>query len=171
VNDILDMEKLMAGKMSLNMASINLISLVELAIESNTSYAQTCNTKLVLCERPEEAMVVADPDRLMQVLTNLLSNAAKFSPADRAVEIYITRETNAIKVSVKDYGPGIPVEFRSRIFSAFAQADSSDTRKQGGTGLGLKISKTLIEKMGGTIDFDSEVGAGSCFWFSLPIAG
>ncbi|HOY22554.1 MAG TPA: PAS domain-containing sensor histidine kinase [Cellvibrio sp.] len=170
VNDILDMEKLMAGKMSLNMASINLISLVELAIESNTSYAQTCNTKLVLCERPEEAMVVADPDRLMQVLTNLLSNAAKFSPPDRAVEIYITRETNAFKVSVKDYGPGIPVEFRSRIFSAFAQADSSDTRKQGGTGLGLKISKTLIEKMGGTIDFDSEVGAGSCFWFSLPIA-
>lgn len=170
VNDILDMEKLMAGKMSLNMASINLISLVELAIESNTSYAQTCNTKLVFCERPEEAMVVADPDRLMQVLTNLLSNAAKFSPPDRAVEIYITRETNAFKVSVKDYGPGIPVEFRSRIFSAFAQADSSDTRKQGGTGLGLKISKTLVEKMGGTIDFDSEVGAGSCFWFSLPVA-
>lgn len=171
VNDILDMEKLMAGKMSLNMESINLISLVELAIESNTSYAQTYNTKLVLCEHPEEAMVIADPDRLMQVLTNLLSNAAKFSPADRVVEIYITHEAKTIKVSVKDYGPGIPIEFRARIFSAFAQADSSDTRKQGGTGLGLKISKTLIEKMGGTIDFESEIGAGSCFWFSLPAAG
>ncbi len=170
VNDILDMEKLMAGKMSLNMSTINLTALVELAIEANTSYAHTCNTKLALCESPADAMVVADPDRLMQVLNNLISNAAKFSPPDRAVEISITLESNRTKVSVRDYGSGIPVEFRSRIFSAFAQADSSDTRKQGGTGLGLKISKTLIEKMNGEIDFESEVGVGTCFWFSLPLA-
>jgi PAS domain S-box-containing protein len=171
VNDILDMEKLMAGKMSLNMASINLISFVELSIEANTAYAHTCNTKLTLCERPPEAMVIADPDRLMQVLNNLLSNAAKFSPPDRAVEVSIAVESTRARVSVRDYGSGIPVEFRSRIFSAFAQADSSDTRKQGGTGLGLKISKTLIEKMNGEIDFESEEGVGTCFWFSLPMAG
>lgn len=170
VNDILDMEKLMAGKMSLNMDCINLISLVELAIESNNAYAQTYNTKFVLCERPPEAMVTADADRLMQVLSNLLSNAAKFSPPDRAVEISIVIIDDQAKVSVRDYGSGIPAEFRARIFSAFAQADSSDTRKQGGTGLGLKISKTLIEKMDGKIDFESELGAGTCFWFCLPLA-
>ncbi len=170
VNDILDMEKLMAGKMSLNMASINLISLVELAIEANTSYANTCNTTLKFCERPSESMVMADPDRLMQVLNNLLSNAAKFSPPDRAVEISISTDSKCTKVSVRDYGSGIPAEFRDRIFSAFAQADSSDTRKQGGTGLGLKISKTLIEKMDGDIGFESEAGVGTCFWFSLPLA-
>lgn len=171
VNDILDMEKLMAGKMSLNLSSINLITLVELALESNNAYVQTCNTKIIFCTHPAEAIVIADPDRLMQVMTNLISNAAKFSPPDRAVEVSVTEEDGLLKVTIRDYGPGIPLEFRTRIFSAFAQADSSDTRKQGGTGLGLKISKTLIEKMGGTIDFDSEVGAGSCFWFSLPIAG
>lgn len=170
VNDILDMEKLMVGKMSLNMASINLVALVELAVESNSAYAHTCNTKLIICERPFETMVIADPDRLMQVLTNLISNAAKFSPPDRAVEISITEADKCLKVTIRDYGPGIPLEFRSRIFSAFAQADSSDTRKQGGTGLGLKISKTLIEKMNGTIGFDSELGQGTSFWFSLPLA-
>lgn len=169
VNDILDMEKLMAGKMSLNMECINLISLVELAIEANSAYAQAFNTKFVLCECPAEAMVRADSDRLMQVLSNLFSNAVKFSPPERAVEISIALKDNKAKVSVSDYGPGIPVEFRARIFSAFAQADSSDTRKQGGTGLGLKISKTLIEKMGGNIGFESELRAGTCFWFSLPL--
>jgi PAS domain S-box-containing protein len=170
VNDILDMEKLMAGKMSLNMSSINLISLVELAIEANTAYALTCNTQLILLKNPAEAMVIADPDRLMQVLNNLLSNAAKFSPPEHAVEVSISIKSTHARVSVRDYGSGIPVQFRARIFSAFAQADTSDTRKQGGTGLGLKISKTLIEKMGGEIDFESEEGVGTCFWFSLPLA-
>lgn len=170
VNDILDMEKLMAGKMSFNMEHINLISLAELAIEANSAYAQTYNTTFVLSEHPVDAMVFADTDRLMQVMSNLLSNAAKFSPPTVAVEISITNTESHTKVSVRDYGSGIPTEFRSRVFSAFAQADSSDTRKQGGTGLGLKISKTLIEKMGGTIGFESELGVGTCFWFSLPLA-
>ena len=170
VNDILDMEKLTAGKMSLNKDLINLNTLVEHAIESNTAYAQTYNTRFSLTSKPADATIIADADRLMQVMSNLFSNAAKFSPADRAVDITINVEDENIKVSVRDYGPGIPLEFRSRIFSAFAQADSSDTRKQGGTGLGLKISKTLIEKMGGRIGFESELGAGSCFWFSFPLA-
>ncbi len=169
VNDILDMEKLMAGKMSFKLEQINLISLADLAIETNSAYAQTYNTCFVLCERPTDAMVLADADRLMQVMSNLLSNAAKFSPPKVAVEISITNTETHTKYAVRDYGSGIPVEFQSRVFSAFAQADSSDTRKQGGTGLGLKISKNLIEKMGGTIGFETELGVGTCFWFSLPL--
>jgi signal transduction histidine kinase len=106
----------------------------------------------------------------MQVLSNLLSNAAKFSPKDRPVEIDIIVENNHTRVWVHDYGPGIPIEFRPRVFSAFAQADSSDTRQQGGTGLGLKISKTLVEKMGGKMGFDTELGVGTSFWFQLPLA-
>lgn len=168
VNDILDMEKLMAGKMSFNMEYINLIALVELAIEANSAYAQTFNTFFVLKEYPEEAMVLVDTDRLMQVMNNLLSNAAKFSPANVGVEISIVKADKVAKVSIRDFGPGIPLEFRPRLFTAFAQADSSDTRKQGGTGLGLKISKTLIEKMDGNIGFESELGKGTCFWFSFP---
>ncbi len=170
VNDILDMEKLMAGKMSLNLSDINLIHLIEHTIESNSAYAQTYNTKFLLTTRTDKAIVTADSDRLIQVLNNLFSNAAKFSPPERPVEISISVEGSQAIVSVRDHGPGIPLAFRSRIFSAFAQADSSDTRKQGGTGLGLKISKTLIEKMGGNIGFESEEGVGTCFWFSLPLA-
>lgn len=170
VNDILDMEKLMADKMSFQMKSVDVVSLVEQAMESNSAYADTYSTRFVLCKHPTTAVVMADAERMMQVLSNLLSNAAKFSPPDRSVDISISMDSENTRVSICDYGPGIPLEFRPRIFSAFAQADSSDTRKQGGTGLGLKISKTLIEKMGGTIGFESELGAGTCFWFSLPVA-
>jgi len=170
VNDILDMEKLMAGKMSLQITQVDLVELIALAIDANTAYAQTCNTSLRFCPGPPKALVLTDPDRLMQVLSNLISNACKFSPSDKPVEIQISLDQGNAKIWVKDRGPGIPLEFRGRIFSAFAQADSSDTRQQGGTGLGLKISKTLIEKMQGNIGFDSELGLGTCFWITLPLA-
>lgn len=170
VNDILDMEKLMAEKMSLKFDIINLVAAVEHAIEANAAYAHTLDTHLTLCEHPTTANINADSNRLMQVMANLLSNAAKFSPKDRAVEIsIIVSDQHKVKVNVRDHGPGIPLDFRSRIFSAFAQADSSDTRQQGGTGLGLKISKMLIDKMGGTMGFESELNVGTCFWFEFPL--
>jgi PAS domain S-box-containing protein len=171
VNDILDMEKLMAGKMSLKSDQLNLVVLAEMAIEANAAYAHTYDVKFKLCRHPAEAIIHGDTDRLMQVMSNLLSNAAKYSPKDRPVEIDIINENGYTRVSVRDHGPGIPVEFRPRVFSAFAQADSSDTRQQGGTGLGLKISKTLVEKMGGRMGFDTELGVGTSFWFQLPLAG
>ena len=110
-----------------------------------------------------------DSDRLMQVLTNLLSNAVKFSPAGSTVEVMLSRTARQLRIEVSDQGPGIPESFCSRIFQRFSQADSSDTRQKGGSGLGLNISRGLIESMGGSIGFNRNAGgAGTTFFFELP---
>ena len=98
------------------------------------------------------------------MLSNFLSNAAKYSLRDGKVDIAIERINGWLRVSVRDYGAGIPEEFKLQMFQKFSQADSSDTRQKGGTGLGLAISKELIERMGGRIGFVSEVNAGACFF-------
>jgi signal transduction histidine kinase len=110
----------------------------------------------------------ADRDRVIQVVTNLLSNALKFSPRDAAIEITVARYDGAIRVSVRDHGPGIPESFRPRVFQKFAQADASDRRQRGGTGLGLSICRGIIEDLGGKIDFETETGQGTTFAFDLP---
>src|SRR5262249_22683787 len=104
----------------------------------------------------------------IQVLTNILSNAAKFSPREAVIAVAIRAEFDSVRVSVRDRGPGIAPEFRSRIFQRFAQADSSDSRAKGGTGLGLSIAKTIIERLGGSISFDSAPGEGTTFHITLP---
>jgi signal transduction histidine kinase len=101
-------------------------------------------------------------------LTNLLSNATKFSPRGGTVQVRLTHEDGRVRVTVSDQGPGIPEEFRARIFQKFAQADASDSRQRGGTGLGLSIARALVEKMGGRIGFDTETGQGTMFYFDLP---
>jgi signal transduction histidine kinase len=112
--------------------------------------------------------VLADRKRLLQVMTNLLSNAAKFSPEGAAVDIEMSTDGWAIRVAVQDRGPGIPEAFHSRIFGRFAQADSTASRQKGGTGLGLAICKRLIELMEGNIGFQDRDGGGTAFWFELP---
>jgi signal transduction histidine kinase len=104
----------------------------------------------------------------MQVLTNLLSNAAKFSPPQSEVTVAAERRGAEVRVSVCDHGPGIPQEFRERIFQRFAQADSSSTRQREGTGLGLSISKAIIERMNGRIGFETQEGVGTTFFIDLP---
>jgi signal transduction histidine kinase len=102
-------------------------------------------------------------------MSNLLSNASKFSPPGGAVRVRAVRAGERVRVSVRDDGPGIPDEFRARIFEKFSQADSSATREKGGTGLGLHISQRFIERMQGTIGFESEHGRGATFWIELPV--
>jgi signal transduction histidine kinase len=103
----------------------------------------------------------------MQVMANLLSNAAKFSPENVDVTVSAAIAGDRVRISVTECGRGVPPEFRDRIFGKFAQADASNARRQGGTGLGLSICKAIIEKLGGTIGFDSEPGRGATFWFEL----
>lgn len=169
VNDILDMEKLLSGKMTYNIQAIDMVGAAQQAIENNTPYARTFDVDLILAEVPPVPTIVfADAQRLQQVFSNLLSNACKFSPKGAKVEVGMEVKSKDVIVSVHDHGQGIPVEFRARIFTAFSQADSGNTRQQGSTGLGLNITKTLVENMNGEIGYDSEIGRGTRFWFTIP---
>lgn len=173
VNDILDIENVSAGMMELHMQPTKVVTLIKEALEANRGYGEEHGVNFVCpdCDKPDrdkELRVHGDKKRLMQALSNLMVNAVKFSPKGEQVEVTATRDGDTVCFSVKDYGPGIPEKFREVIFDKFAQVDSSDTRKKGGTGLGLSISKAIIEQHGGTISFDSEVGTGSTFFFTLP---
>ena len=140
------------------------------AVESNEGYARKHHVSIALAAVDPAFKVDVDPDRFVQVLTNLLSNAVKYSPASGTVHVAAERTGDAVRVSVRDTGPGIPENFRARIFERFSQADASATREKGGTGLGLYIARRFIEQMQGRIGFDSVTGKGATFWVELPVA-
>ncbi|MBL6932222.1 MAG: PAS domain-containing sensor histidine kinase [Rhodospirillales bacterium] len=169
INDILDIEKIEANKMIFQMRQTDVVCLVEEAIKANKGYGDEYNVTFILTGSPEETLVEGDKDRLTQVLSNLMSNAAKFSPTGEQVELSITRHDNIVRIAVKDNGPGIPEEFKGVIIEKFTQSDSSDTRQTGGTGLGLSIAKAIVEQHGGTFGYNSELGVGSTFFFTLPV--
>ena len=168
INDILDSEKIESGKMQFELQSLELLPLLQQTLADNEGFAAQHQVKLILHAPRQPLKVQVDSDRLLQVMTNLLSNAIKFSPAQGTVLVLLGRHAGRVRVEVSDNGPGIPEEFRQRIFQKFSQADSSDTRQKGGTGLGLAISKAIIERMDGGLGFTSKVDVGTTFFFELP---
>ena len=169
INDILDMEKIASGEVSFDMKIHSVQALVEQALEANAAYGEQLGIRFILTNEPVDYMVKIDAARFLQVMSNLLSNAAKFSPEDGHVDITIGLNNDFVRVSVTDQGQGIPVEFQDHVFEKFSQADASDTRTKGGTGLGLNISKTIIENMHGHIGFETDLGKGTAFFFDLPL--
>lgn len=167
INDILDVRKLEVGKLDLVLESVLASDLVETAITSLSSYAEEAEISLAASIQ-QDAAVICDRDRIMQVLTNLISNAVKFSPPQSSTIVEVTAAAERVRFAVIDSGDGIPTNKLNRLFSKFVQLDSSPTRKKGGTGLGLAISKSIVEQHGGSIGVESEIGKGSTFWFELP---
>jgi signal transduction histidine kinase len=168
VNDILDLQKIESGLLSFALQPLELDAHIRHAVEATEPYAARYGATIAVSETPANAWLQADPDRLMQVMTNLLSNAAKFAPSGTSVTVSAARCQGMLRIEVNDRGPGIPEAFRTRVFERFAQADSSSTREREGSGLGLNISKAIVEKMGGRIGFDMELRAGTTFFVELP---
>ena len=168
INDILDIEKIESGKLELMPELLTLDELIGESLVLNRGFAERFQVRYESRGVLLPIQVKADHKRLLQVMTNLLSNAAKFSPAGEAVEVSMEDLGAQVRVSVHDHGPGIPENFRTRIFGRFAQADSSVTRQKGGTGLGLAICKRLIDLMEGRIGFTDRDGGGTVFFFELP---
>jgi PAS domain S-box-containing protein len=169
INDILDIEKIESGKMEFLLKPVEVMALVKQVVAANQAYAKEFQVTLTIVSDIDEVFVQADTDRLVQVLTNLLSNAAKFSPKGGTVELAVRCVENNVRISVTDHGTGIASSFKDKIFSKFSQADSSSRRQKGGTGLGLSICKALIEKMNGQIDYYSDPDIETCFYVDLPL--
>jgi signal transduction histidine kinase len=169
INDILDIGKIDAGALDLRMVDVSLRDLVQQSVEANMGYAEKHEVRFLLdTTSSTSGRVTVDADRLVQVLSNLLSNAAKFSPPGADVRIRVLAAPRIMRVEVEDSGRGIPENFRSRVFEQFAQADHTASRRFEGTGLGLHIARKLLEAMNGTIGFSTVLDQGTIFYFELP---
>ena len=168
VNDLLDMRKLESGKMDFDMQPVNLIEIVQHAVDENREYARQFDVVYAFNPQQDEVLLSADKNRLYQALTNLLTNAAKYGNRNDTVQITLMPSAHNVRVCIEDKGPGIPSDFKSRVFEKFSQSDSSDSRSGTGYGLGLSIVKAIIEAHGGSVGFESEKDLGTKFYFDLP---
>jgi PAS domain S-box-containing protein len=172
INNILDMKKIESGKLDLHLVQLDCAELVRDTINSMNSFAEAAGVSL-MASVPEDLAILADSDRATQVLTNLISNAIKFSREGTTVAIRVqqpAKDAQLVRFEVQDHGPGIPDDKLPVLFGMFQQVDSTDSRSKGGTGLGLAISKAIVESHGGKIGVESALEQGSTFWFTLPLA-
>jgi PAS domain S-box-containing protein len=167
VNDILDLERLESGRAFLEKTVCSAADLMQQAVDG--MYAIATQQCITLTINPTTAMVWAAADTIIQTLTNLLSNAIKFSPPHSVIRLRAERQANKVLFQVRDQGRGIPSDKLETIFGRFQQVDASDSREKGGTGLGLPICRSIIERHGGKIWAESKLGEGCTFFFTLPI--
>jgi anti-sigma regulatory factor (Ser/Thr protein kinase)/CheY-like chemotaxis protein len=172
IDDILDLTKLEGDRLVMHVAPAPIGSLLHEAHAASQGYAQRAGVLLATEVDPDAGRleVRVDAHRFLQVMANLLSNAIKHSPAGETVGVSLEPDAQTLRVHVRDRGPGIDPAFRSRMFTKFSQADGSDRRAQGGTGLGLYVTRMLVERMGGRIDVESRPGSGTVFTVELPRA-
>jgi len=170
IDDILDISKLESGNLEFDYQIIEIHKFLEMAIEVNADFAARHKTSYHYVPLDKSVAVYADEKRLLQAISNLMSNAAKFSPEGTQVEISAeVYADKTVRIAVKDHGPGIPDEFHEKLFDRFTQANMGDTRQVGGTGLGLNIALSIVEQMQGRIEFETEKGVGTTFFISLPV--
>jgi PAS domain S-box-containing protein len=170
INDILDISKIEAGKLELHPRPYDVHELVNLSIQSVGQIARGSSVALTPIVPPDIPKVNADPDRTIQAIVNLLSNALKCAPARSEVTLEVRSDPPGfVTVAIADRGRGIPAEKLSQLFQKFQQIDGADTRKLRGTGLGLAITKALVEMQGGSVGVTSEMGQGSTFWITIPV--
>jgi PAS domain S-box-containing protein len=169
VNDLLDMSRIVSGKIHLEMQPVDLATLIAAAIDVVRPSTEAKRIAIHTMLDPRVGVVRADPDRLQQVLWNILTNAVKFTPADGEIAVRLEKTDAHVEISVRDSGIGIPQEFVPHVFDRFRQADPSVARRHGGLGLGLSIVKTLVELHGGTVTVASPGRTlGATFTISLP---
>ncbi len=169
IDDLLDMEKLVSGTLTLTLSPHPVSPVLQDAMDRLLNYAEDRHIRIRFDDNHPSLRAIIDDQRLGQAFTNLLSNAIKFSPDNSEVVVSTELHDGRFRIRVCDQGPGIPADFRSRIFQKFAQADSSDTRGRRGTGLGLAITREIMTQMGGHADFESVEGQGASFWLEIPL--
>ncbi len=171
INDLLDMSRIIAGKLHLEIHAIDLRDVINAAIEAVTPAAEARRVTIEPRLDPTVAISRGDPNRLQQVMWNLISNAVKFTPPEGRIEITLERVDDLVEIRVQDTGIGIRPEFLPYVFDRFRQADASTTRRYGGLGLGLSIVRNLVELHGGTVRAESDgENLGSRFIVSLPLS-
>ncbi|MEW9919237.1 CHASE domain-containing protein [Marimonas sp. MJW-29] len=170
VNDILDLEKISSGEVNFDFAPLDLNMLIVQSAKEMTPFAITHKNTLTVDVPDTPLWVNGDLGRTKQVLFNLISNACKYSDEDSAVVVKAEMLDGRAIVYVQNTGPGVPENFKPKMFGAFSQADASDTRARGGTGLGLNITRQIVRRHGGEIGFESIPNKVTVFWFTYPIA-
>jgi signal transduction histidine kinase len=169
IEDMLDVSRIITGKLRIGLVPLELLPVIQAAIEVVRPAAQAKDIVIKIHSEAPDLHVSGDAERLQQVIWNLLSNAVKFSVAGGLIEIVIKKKNGQAEIKVIDSGPGIPQEFLPHVFERFSQADSSSTRRHGGLGLGLAITRHLIELHGGTIEASNrEDGDGAVLTVTLP---
>ncbi len=168
INDLLDFQSLDAGRMAFHIKPTEFVALARKAVETNIGYADKYGVTFRFAAVKDKIMVNCDPLRTTQIMSNLLSNAAKFSHPGGVVEVTVERKSGFVYFMVQDHGDGIPESFKDKVFDRYAQSEKTVIQSKGGTGLGLYITKMIAEKQGGSVGFASTEGEGSTFYFALP---